>query len=200
VGALGDADSSCASAAGTNGAAAGGPLVGAAAPVTLCGTSVGVAGTASSSCTPGVGTAADGGPSILGVDLADLFLPITACGNAVGALGDATTACDAVAATDLATPTNPAAPGTPTTFVAGNGGNGGPAGGTGGARGLVSSAGGAVDTLAGSSDGSDLPTTGLAIGGTLVLAAALAVLGTFGRLAGHRRTAQRSVAAIGHDG
>ena len=130
-------------------------------------------------------------------------MPITACGNSVGVLGDATSACNAAATpTDPTTPTNPTnpttptTPGSPTTLVGANGGNGGPgAGGTGGVNGFASSASRSA-VLGESSGGSDLPTTGIAIAGTLVLAAALAGVGMFGRLAAQRRTA--AVAASDH--
>ncbi len=89
-------------------------------------------------------------------------------------------------------------PGTPTTLVGANGGSSGNgAGGTGGANGFTSSASRSA-VLAQSSGGSDLPTTGIAVGGTLLLAAAVAGLGTMGRVAARRRTA--FVADASHDG
>ena len=74
-------------------------------------------------------------------------------------------------------------------------------GGTGGAIGFSSSTsrGVASRVLAQSGGGSDLPTTGIAIGGTLLLAAGLAGLGTVGRLAARRRTAAIGTAASGPD-
>jgi hypothetical protein len=170
--------------------------------VTLCGTSVGVASDATSSCTPSSDSSRPSGlGSLLGVDLATVFLPVTACGNSAGVLGDAATSCgDAATPTEsptLATPTAPTAPSTPTTPI-------GPdptASAAVGARIVISdgpdgfaSAAGRVDAASGAlgqsaSDGSALPTTGIAIAGTLAVAGAFAGLGALGRFAARRHPA-----------